>query len=623
MMKAGLLGAIALLGVTACTDDHFDVTTSSATGANTVWQNIQATADLDSVAQILRRTKVMTSETDKGQKQSYADLLDAPQEFTVWLPKDGSFPAYSYLATLDRADSLSKTHVLADSLSALRLNYEVGNQFVRNHVARFNYASTVGAQQVRLLNGKVVSYNASAGTFNDLALTSESNIHSSNGTLHVIDGYSPFAYNIYDYMSYDSNLTKLFADVDYYNKYTFSSAASTEGSMNDNGQMEYVDSIYYRDNTLLSSAGLSNITLEDSVMIAIFPTDAIYDDAKAKIASLYEYADFYNYDFSRDSHDFQYKGGGQTGRGYKLDATQKDSLQSLNALTRLLGYSVYSAGYIVGAENVYDKEAIFNKAFHADSLRAVNWSYMYNSNAGTSKRNPIFNINDGYADASDAEAMDAVVKASNGYVIPTEDSYKFDPAYMVAPSYYDALSYNLADVQGCSETNGTYTLLSDDNYNDTIDLGGLLNNNYYTYFPVNGNNAMTIDFKLSNILSNFPYKISIVTLPNRVNINNVRVDAQGVPYDEAPIFDALLIDDKGTTLAQLKQVAINKDKVEKLTLWDSFTFSTCYDGLPSSISSFPRLRIRVTYPYQTKGKFKALSLGRLVIEPVRNAAAAE
>lgn len=86
-VKAGLLGAAVLLGFTACTDDHFDIQPSTVSGSNTIWQNVEANADLDSVAMILRRCKVMKSQTDKSAKQTYAELLATSQQLTAWLPK--------------------------------------------------------------------------------------------------------------------------------------------------------------------------------------------------------------------------------------------------------------------------------------------------------------------------------------------------------------------------------------------------------------------------------------------------------------------------------------------------------------------------------------------------------
>lgn len=597
MMKAGLLGVAVLLGATACTDDHFDVKSNTGTGANTLWQNIQSTADLSEVASILQRTKVMKSETDRGQKQSYADLLDQSQEFTAWLPKNGSFDAQSYLDRLSQADSLAATHVLADSVSALRINYEVGNQFVRNHVARFNYSAITSSQQIRMLNGKLLTYDVANNTFNDVAITS-SNIMASNGTLHVINGVSPFAYNIYDFLSYDSRTSKLFAAIDEFNVYEFSPSSSTEGTMNNEGKMEYVDSIYVRSNDLLSNASLSGITNEDSVFVAVFPSDECYDAAREKLAKFFNYASTYNYEWSSANHDFNYK----SARGYKPNV---DSLTNAKVLDAILTYSVASASNI-SASNMHNKEALLTRAVTADSILLLSGNYLYNTNRGGV--NPYFGV------STVQEGIDNAQKASNGYVYPV-DNYELKAENFYSQKMYAATGYNLADVQNCSSGTGSYTLLNSDNWNDTIDLGGLLDENYYTYFPVSGNNQMLIDFRLQEIYSNMPYKISIVTLPNNVNINNVRIDNSGNIIEETPRFDALLIDDKGNTLDQQRQLYVNTTKVEKMTLWESYTFPYCYAGIPNSYETFPRLRIRVTYPYQNRGNFKALSLGRLIIEP--------
>lgn len=586
-----------LLGVSACTDDHFDVKTNTTSGANTLWQNIQSTPELSEVASILQRAKVMKSETDRGQKQSYADLLNQSQEFTAWLPKNGTFDAQSYLDRLSQADSLAGTHVLKDSLSALRINYEVGNQFVRNHLARFNYSSITSAQQIRMLNGKLLNYDVASNTFNDVAISTP-NIVSSNGTLHILDGISSFSYNIYDFLSYDSRLSKLYDAIDDFNVYEFSASSSTEGTMNNNGKMEYVDSIYVRSNSLLNTAALGGISNEDSVFVAVFPSDACYDEVKENLSKYFNYASSYNYEYSSSNHDFNYKGS----KAYKPNV---DSLTNAKVLDAILTYSTASASNI-SSSNMHNKEALLTRAVTADSILLVSGNYLYNTNRGGV--NPYFGV------TTVQEGVDNAQKASNGYVYPV-DTYELTADAFYSPKMYAATGFNLADVQGCSTGTGSYTLLNTDNWNDTIDLGGLLDDNYYTYFPASTHSLMTIDFRLQEIYSNMPYKISLVTLPNNVNINTARFDTSGNLIEEAPCFDAIIRDDKGNKLAQKMRIAVNTTKVEKLTLWESYSFPYCYAGIPSSYETFPTLRIQVTYPYQNRYKFNALSLGRLIIEP--------
>ncbi len=603
--KVGLLGAAVLLGATACTDDHFDIVTDSVTGQNTVWQNVKATADLDSVALILQRTKVMKNETDGGNKQTYAQLLDQPQEFTAWLPKNGTFVAQTYIDLLDRADRLSQTGVLSDSIESLKIHYQVGNQFARNHVARFNYGSDIGTQQVRMLNGKVLTYNASEGKFNGIPVdAAQASIHSSNGMLHVIDAESPYAYNVYDYMVYDSRFSKLFADIDAYNIYEFNANASTQGAMNENGQMVYVDSVFTRSNEIMLGAGLFNIENEDSVYIALLPTDEVYDAAKEKMSKYFNFASSYNYEWNKSSNDFNNKNA----NAYKPNA---DSLQRVNTLEAILSMSTISAAN-VNAAAMYDQQKLLNTAIFADSLRFTSGTYVMNPNAKTTTPNPIFE-----AQADAAQGATNAEKASNGYIFPL-NAYNFEPENFGGKSMTEAYSPSIL----CTLTGSQYTvdqvsptLLSADNLNDTIDLGGYLPDDYYTYFPISGNNTLRIDFRLRGIMSNFPYKISIIMLPNCVDIGHVRIDNQGNPIDESPIFDAYLLDDKGSTLSSVRQVHVNQQKVEKVTLFDNYQFKYNYQNLPSEYDSFPRLSLRMSYAYQNRGKSKALSIGRLIIEP--------
>ena len=40
--KGGLLSAIAVMGMVACTDDHYDIVVTGETEGKTLWENIQA-----------------------------------------------------------------------------------------------------------------------------------------------------------------------------------------------------------------------------------------------------------------------------------------------------------------------------------------------------------------------------------------------------------------------------------------------------------------------------------------------------------------------------------------------------------------------------------------------------
>ena len=593
-VKAGLLGAAVLLGFTACTDDHFDIQPSTVSGSNTIWQNVEANADLDSVAMILRRCKVMKSQTDKSAKQTYAELLATSQQLTAWLPKNGTFNAKQYLDELDSAAVLRAK----DEMAGTRAEYDVANRFARNHIARFNYESNMGEQRIALMNSKIVNYNAGEGTFNGVKLdAANANILSSNGMLHVLDGESQFAYNIFERLQVDSRFAKIYGDIDKYNVYTFSASSSTQGSMNHNGSMEYVDSVWSRTNSLISDARLNDLTDEDSLFVSVIPTDAAYEAARQKLQGLFKYAKRYNYAWDESKRDW-------TNKGTNALKFNTDSLTTYNVTDRILSASSFSVGYnSEGPVTTSNPQAFLNHVLTADSLNTNVGLVIYNKDKGNV--NPIF----------DGQTADDAIKASNGYIFAV-DNYNYDPSY----SFIQKININgrnTAQVTGSTSEQAQYVTLDNENQNAEVNVDALGVDNFYYYFPVSGNSQLNIDFKLNGVIST-KYKISIVLLPNRVNINNIRAEEDGTIIEEKPVFDVQIRDDNGSVIGKaVKNVSVDQNKVEKKVLWEAFEFPYAYYGLPSGYESFPVLRISMSYAQQRKGKCKALSIAKVILEPVR------
>lgn len=593
-VKAGLLGAAVLLGFTACTDDHFDIQPSTVSGSNTIWQNVEANADLDSVAMILRRCKVMKSQTDKSAKQTYAELLATSQQLTAWLPKNGTFNAKQYLDELDSAAVLRAK----DEMAGTRAEYDVANRFARNHIARFNYESNMGEQRIALMNSKIVNYNAGEGTFNGVKLdAANANILSSNGMLHVLDGESQFAYNIFERLQVDSRFAKIYGDIDKYNVYTFSASSSTQGSMNHNGSMEYVDSVWSRTNSLISDARLNDLTDEDSLFVSVIPTDAAYEAARQKLQGLFKYAKSYNYAWDESKRDW-------TNKGTNALKFNTDSLTNYNVTDRILSASSFSVGYnSEGPVTTSNPQAFLTHVLTADSLNTNVGLVIYNKDKGNV--NPIF----------DGQTADDAIKASNGYIFAV-DNYNYDPGYSFIQKI-NINGHNTAQVTGSTSEQAQYVTLDNENQNAEVNVDALGVDNFYYYFPVSGNSQLNIDFKLNRVIST-KYKISIVLLPNRVNINNIRTEDDGTIIEEKPVFDVQIRDDKGSVIGKaVKNVSVDQDKVEKKVLWEEFEFPYAYYGLPSGYESFPVLRISMSYAQQRKGKCKALSIAKVILEPVR------
>lgn len=543
---------------------------------------------------ILRRCKVMKSQTDKSAKQTYAELLATSQQLTAWLPKNGTFNAKQYLDELDSAAVLRAK----DEMAGTRAEYDVANRFARNHIARFNYESNMGEQRIALMNSKIVNYNAGEGTFNGVKLdAANANILSSNGMLHVLDGESQFAYNIFERLQVDSRFAKIYGDIDKYNVYTFSASSSTHGSMNHNGSMEYVDSVWSRTNSLISDARLNDLTDEDSLFVSVIPTDAAYEAARQKLQGLFKYAKSYNYAWDESKRDW-------TNKGTNALKFNTDSLTTYNVTDRILSASSFSVGYnSEGPVTTSNPQAFLNHVLTADSLNTNVGLVIYNKDKGNV--NPIF----------DGQTADDAIKASNGYIFAV-DNYNYDPSY----SFIQKININgrnTAQVTGSTSEQAQYVTLDNENQNAEVNVDALGVDNFYYYFPVSGNSQLNIDFKLNRVIST-KYKISIVLLPNRVNINNIRTEDDGTIIEENPVFDVQIRDDKGSVIGKaVKNVSVDQNKVEKKVLWEEFEFPYAYYGLPSGYESFPVLRISMSYAQQRKGKCKALSIAKVILEPVR------
>ena len=248
LVVGALMGASMLLGVASCSDDHYDIKNGAASANNTIWQNLQANpAQFSDVCSILSKVRVYTSEEDKKRTMTYAELLNQSQSLSFWAPKNGSFDPQPYLTRIDEINNYrqQKLNAKADTLE-----YNLGMQFAQNHLARFNFESNKGDQDVRLYNSKLCTYNAAERLFNGVKEESTT-IPSSNGMLHILDGVSPFAFNIYDYIGeHQSDFKDVYSALTdpSINKRTFSESASTPGGMNSNGQMVYIDSVYYYTN---------------------------------------------------------------------------------------------------------------------------------------------------------------------------------------------------------------------------------------------------------------------------------------------------------------------------------------------------------------------------------------
>ena len=145
--KSGLIGLLAIFGMASCSDDHFDLNTTNATG--TLWENLVASGQADDFTKILEKTIVNKKSYGIPATITYKELLNSPRVFTVWAPKDGTYDAQKWL-----------------DLLAEGKNEVVEKQFVRNHIANYNYSGAYAkVEKIMLYNSKYAEYNVPENTF--------------------------------------------------------------------------------------------------------------------------------------------------------------------------------------------------------------------------------------------------------------------------------------------------------------------------------------------------------------------------------------------------------------------------------------------------------------------------
>lgn len=630
-LKGFALSAVAMFGLSSCTDDHFDIFGGEGgTQGQSIWQNIKANDRLTDLQQILSRTYMMRSETDRidpAKTKTLAQLLDDPQMITVWAPLDGTYDASKYLDVLDEAEAVLAANGGKVTPEYLKLQYQVANQFGYNHIARFNFESIPTEQSIYLLNGKKVSYTATGhSTFNGVDIV-EDPILSSNGTLHLLSQPSPFAYNIYDFIVENENLSLLRAQLldPSVDKYEFSPGASVQGQLNDQGLMVYVDSVYSHTNTLVNNSR-ARLQDEDSVYVAVLPTDKAWESAVTKLKSYFKYKKTYNFSWSNNNSKF-----GQT---YTFNA---DSLRDYNVSAAMLESAFFSPStwhYTGESEMIKtnDSTAVMQYALYADSLISTNHTIFYNSAKG--ERNPIFG----------AEGIQPE-RASNGYVFCMDD-YTVQPEYVwmrteeIAGSNTGRLAQSKSP--NCVDRNGNYVTLDALNcdssvINDTYKING------FQRFERSASASMNVTYRLPNLMSGI-YTIKVILAPSRISKDIKSDDMQD--RSEYGKFYVQVMDDEvsktgqdqpldilegakgtsGNNKKRSKDFVIDDNEVKEYVVIPKIQIPYCYYNLPNNIESFLRLKFTLDYDEDAADdgltNATGLNIFRIIVEPYREKAEA-
>lgn len=260
IIKAGPVccGIIAAMALASCSDwdDHYAAETDVLPSQqSSLWQNIDAQGDLHQFATLLK-------------KVGYDQVVNSPQAYTVWAPKDNTYDYESLLGTSD---------------SVLVRN------FVMNHIAQTNHqvSGQIDQQRIFMLNKKMMLLNGN-GNYTLQGIAMNPAIASSNGTLYTLEGKIPYLQNIYESLS-DKSLS-LDSIHDYFQAYEtreLDKKQSVQGPSK-NGEITYLEAIYYEDNALYDLFK-ADISLEDSSYTMLLPTNDAWHKARTAIASYFNY----------------------------------------------------------------------------------------------------------------------------------------------------------------------------------------------------------------------------------------------------------------------------------------------------------------------------------------------
>lgn len=333
-------GVVALAATTACIsctdtwDEHYDINYGSVP-SQSLWETIQQDSELAPFARVLDAC-------------NYDTLLSAQQTYTVWAPK----------ITDAEADAYINQYRLEKSQGKKEEENSVVKQFIKNHVAMYNYQlHSTSADTVEMMNGKRMTLTKSSFN-NNVEILANAGKPARNGYLYKLNGKEEFFPNVWeriqaDTIGGDNALDSVANFIASYNTYIFDASSSVPGGVVD-GQIVYLDSVTYLYNMIFTSFQ-AHIDREDSVYWALMPTNKVW---REKIPQYEQYFVFHNDIVDRDSLQHEQARIGLIYDDFfnmrnKTEAQVQDSICSVN-------YSRYS----------YDRQNVFMKPFSGDGIFA-------------------------------------------------------------------------------------------------------------------------------------------------------------------------------------------------------------------------------------------------------------
>lgn len=462
-VRAGVIALITSVSLGSCSDtwdDHYE-SLSGLTYDGSLLGYLQDNPDLSDFVEVLK-----ASGFDKD--------LASNQVLTVIAPKNGSFDKQYYLNLIQNGRKK-----------------EVIDEFIKNHICRYNISMGAEEQTVTMMNKKNVTLSSISEATIEEENVDKMNVSCSNGVVHVIDGYLPYKYNIYEFLAKDwrdnytpaeplpaldengeavevelppyetlyGYLSEMYVD-------SLDEPRSVSRGVDENGDQIWVDSVVISNNKILRRLD-AYLYREDSTYITLLPDFDAYNRRFQGIKGLF------NFNVS-----------------YNSDQAVRDSVQRYWAHY----YSLCDLSYNMGQhQNIHTQDSLFSTAFSR-------WSWPYNVYYNPYEENGIM--------SSVYETIDC----SNGQVCRVHE-YPFDVYTNVFKKitlegesrYY---IYEDGENQFTNKTSTSYNTVA--NAADTISGSG-----YLHVVPAQSSRQTELTFQLPNTLSG-QYDIYIKFLPYQV-----------------------------------------------------------------------------------------------------------
>lgn len=484
-LTGSAMAASLMVGFTACSDDHFDIT-SEAAGKQTIWQNIQAnSSQLSEYADILQSVYYSPTE-GKTTPETYANLLDGDQTFTVWAPVNGSF-RYSYYK------GLLQTGV-RDSI------YKVEKELIRNNMTRYSHVVN-GSDSVKLdlFNSKAAWLNNEAQTIKGVTISTP-NIGAKNGVLHITEAPMAYQPNLYEYLASRQDLDSINAFIKSFQTIEFNEAASTQGPTID-GEITWVDSITYVANDYTSLFMEAFLEREDSNYVMILPTNETWKNTLEKTRKYFKFKASYKQDINT-----QTEAGADTviaGVETVFTPAELDSLTNLYSKNAICQHLAFNANWQYEQIPVTSIADIRAADARKDSLRSTADMKFKKTGTlnGTNKVNAV-EVKDFAALFGNADP----VEVSNGYAYVVDEFAYPSTVYAPNRDLDSYVVYESCDNQ-CAPYHNTWTWESHVTMTDTV-TGEVIAERDSTYrydYLVMANKTSTSHpgafFQLPNVLS--------------------------------------------------------------------------------------------------------------------------